>query len=111
LTEDDLWEIYDLDFKYHSFMERKKTLHDFLAKYSIDDAYVRDAEAKVEKMEEVNDVLDYVNLKFSSAINRVQSQNKGPRRPLNKSLYDTMKETRVIAVLPVNIYSEPCLLL
>ncbi|KAI8081499.1 SH2 domain-containing protein [Halteromyces radiatus] len=101
LTEDDLWEIYDLDFKYHSFMERKKTLHDFLTKYNIDDAYVRDAESKVEKMEEVNDVLDLVNLKFSEVINKVQAQNKGPKRPLSKSLYDTMNKTMVVNVLPL----------
>ncbi|KAI9308291.1 SH2 domain-containing protein [Cunninghamella echinulata] len=100
LTEDDLWEIYDLDFKYHSFAERKRTLKDFLAKYNIDDSYVLDSESKVEKMEEVNDILDYVNLKFSETINAVQSQNKGPKRPLNKSLYDTMKHTSVVKVIP-----------
>ncbi|ORX62353.1 transcription elongation factor Spt6 [Hesseltinella vesiculosa] len=99
LSEQDLWDIYDLDFKYHGLLDRKRTLNDFLAKYDIDSPLVRDAEAKVDRLEQVTDIFDYVNLKHTSKINLVQSQKKGPKRPQNKSLAELMENTPITNVL------------
>ncbi|KAI8366759.1 SH2 domain-containing protein [Radiomyces spectabilis] len=95
LTENDLWDIYDLDFKYQSFKERKTAFSEFLSKCHIDNDYVNDMIRKVEKVEEITDLMDYVNLKFSDNINLMQQQNKGPKRPMNKSLYELSMKTKV----------------
>ncbi|KAI8071784.1 SH2 domain-containing protein [Gongronella butleri] len=101
LSEQDLWEIYDLDFKYHGLQQRKKTLRDFLTRYDIDDEYVREAESKVDRTEDVTDILDYVNCKFATKISAAQAQKKGPKRPVVKSFAALMANTPAASILPL----------
>jgi transcription elongation factor SPT6 len=100
LTEKDLWEIYDLDFKYHSFIDRRNALREFITKCLIDDEYVDNMLARVEKVEEIADLTDYINLKFPDNINTMQQQTKGPKRPTNKSLYELSQQSRIHEFLP-----------
>ncbi|KAI9260518.1 SH2 domain-containing protein [Phascolomyces articulosus] len=100
LTHDDLWKIYDLDFKYTSFANRKISLREFLSKCSIFDDYVTSLIDKAEKIEELNDISDFVNLKFADSITSVQKQTKGPKRPANKSLYEISLRNKVADFLP-----------
>jgi transcription elongation factor SPT6 len=100
LSEADLWEIYDLDFKYQSFVERRTTLLEFLAKCGIEDDYVNDMLARVERVEEMTDLTDYINLKFSEKINNMQLLQRGPKRPLNKSLYELSAKSNIHDFLP-----------
>ncbi|KAG0166605.1 Transcription elongation factor spt6 [Apophysomyces sp. BC1034] len=100
LTNTELWDIYDLDFKYHSFRERKTTLKEFLARCFIRDDYIDEMSSKVEKAEEITDLTDYVNFKFSDNVNTRQQQSNGPKRPSNKSLYELSQKTKVPAFLP-----------
>lgn len=103
LTNDDLWKIYDLDFKYQSFVNRKAAFREFLAKCVINDEYVNTMIEKAEKIEEIVDLSDYVHLKYSDNINAVQRQQKGPKRPASKSLYDLSLQTKIGDFLPVGI--------
>ncbi|KAI9490605.1 SH2 domain-containing protein [Zychaea mexicana] len=100
LTHDDLWKIYDLDFKYTSFANRKAGLREYLSKCSIYDEYVSNLVDKAEKIEELNDISDYVNLRFADNVNSLQKQTKGPKRPANKSLYEISLRNKVSEFLP-----------
>ncbi|KAG2212645.1 hypothetical protein INT47_000622 [Mucor saturninus] len=100
LTEKDLWEIYDLDFKYHSFIDRRQALQEFITKCYIHDEYVDTMMSRVEKVEEISDLTDYINLNFSEKINIMQQQTKGPKRPMNKSLFELSQKTRMHDFLP-----------
>lgn len=100
LTEKDLWEIYDLDFKYQSFVERKNTLKEFISKCNITDDYVEIMVNRAERVEEIADLTDFITLKFSDAINEMQRQARGPKRPTNKSLYDLSLQTNLHEFLP-----------
>lgn len=100
LTEKDLWEIYDLDFKYHSFIDRRQALQEFITKCYIHDDYVDTMMTRVEKVEEISDLTDYINLNFSEKINVMQQQTKGPKRPMNKSLYELSQNARIHDFLP-----------
>lgn len=100
LTEKDLWEIYDLDFKYQSFIERRHALQEFINKCQIDDEYVNLLMGQLDKVEEIADLTDYINLKFAENINLMQQQTRGTKRPMNKSLYETSKESAIHRFLP-----------
>ncbi|KAG2224925.1 hypothetical protein INT45_010874 [Circinella minor] len=100
LTHDDLWKIYDLDFKYNSFANRKTALREFLSKCDIYDEYTNNLIDKAEKIEELNDIADYVNLKFADNVNSLQKQTKGPKRPANRSLYEMSLRNKVADFLP-----------
>ncbi|KAI9470095.1 MAG: SH2 domain-containing protein [Benjaminiella poitrasii] len=95
LTEKDLWEIYDLDFKYHSFIDRRNALREFVSKCQIEDDYVNNMLDRVERVEEVTDLTDFINLKFSDKINAMQQQMRGPKRPTNKSLYELSQTSKI----------------
>ncbi|KAG1465468.1 hypothetical protein G6F46_001768 [Rhizopus delemar] len=100
LTEKDLWEIYDWDFKYHGFLERRQALKDFLQKTQIFDEYVNSMLDRAEKVEEITDLTEYVNLNFSERINLVQQHARGPKRPTTKSLYQSSKSSAIHELLP-----------
>ncbi|KAI8139092.1 SH2 domain-containing protein [Fennellomyces sp. T-0311] len=100
LSHDDLWKIYDLDFKYQSFVNRKNGLRDFLSKCVIHDEYVTSLMERAERIEELNDIADYVNLKFADNVNALQKQTKGPKRPANKSMYEISLRNKIGEFLP-----------
>ncbi|KAL0092952.1 SH2 domain-containing protein [Phycomyces blakesleeanus] len=100
LTTDDLWEIYDYDYKYQSFADRRDALKDFVAKCHLDDEYVSEWINKMERVEEIADMTDYISLKFSNRINAMHQQSKAPKRPTNKSLYEISLQTRIPEFLP-----------
>ncbi|KAI7905581.1 SH2 domain-containing protein [Cokeromyces recurvatus] len=100
LTEKDLWEIYDLDFKYHSFVDRRNTLKEFIAKCQIDDEYINTMMNRAERVEEITDLTDFINMKFSDKINTMQQQTRGPKRPTNKSLYELSRNSKMHEFLP-----------
>ncbi|KAI8584594.1 hypothetical protein K450DRAFT_217031 [Umbelopsis ramanniana AG] len=95
LTTDDLWKIYDYDFKYFSFADRKRTFHVYVNKLGIEDEYITEMEKKSDKIEEIADLIDYVNLKYAQDISRSQKYSKGPKRPVNRSLYNMSMNSKV----------------
>ena len=102
LSHDDLWKIYDLDFKYQSYVNRKNGLREFLSKCVIFDEYVNSLMERAERIEELNDIADYVNLKFADNVNALQKQTKGPKRPANKSMYEISLRNKIGDFLPVS---------
>lgn len=102
LTTDDLWKIYDLDFKYYSFADRKRTFGQYISKLGIEDDYITEMEKKSDKIEEIADLLDYVNLKYARDVSRSQKYSKGPKRPVNRSLYNMSMDSKVKDFVPVS---------
>ncbi|RCI00227.1 Transcription elongation factor spt6, partial [Rhizopus stolonifer] len=100
LTEKDLWDIYDWDFKYHGFLERRQALKDFLVKSQIYDEYVDGLLDRADKVEEITDLTEYVHLNFSEKINSAQQHTRGPKRSTTKSLYESSKTSTIHELLP-----------
>jgi transcription elongation factor SPT6 len=103
LTTDDLWKIYDLDFKYFSFADRKRTFNQYISKLGVSDEYITEMEKKSEKIEEIADLIDYVNLRYAQDISRSQKYSKGPKRPVNRSLYNMSMNSKVKDFVSVSV--------
>jgi transcription elongation factor SPT6 len=108
LTTDDLWKIYDLDFKYFSFADRKRTFNQYINKLGIEDEYITEMEKRSNKIEEIADLIDYVNLKYGQDISRSQKYSKGPKRPVNRSLYNMSINSKVKDFVRVSHVSNIC---
>ncbi|ORX89548.1 transcription elongation factor Spt6 [Basidiobolus meristosporus CBS 931.73] len=94
LSKDDLWEIYDLDFKFRSFLERRLALRSTIDRVDIHDDYLEDQLRKADKIEHVNDLMDYVHLHYGAEIAQ-SKRGQGRRRPNKHSLYEICKKSPV----------------
>ncbi|KAG0052609.1 Transcription elongation factor spt6 [Gryganskiella cystojenkinii] len=91
LSREDLWYIYDLDLKFRSFLERRETLKALIQKMEIKDDYLNESILKAMKLEELGDVSDYVNLRFSKMIDKTKTF----KRPGAGGVYDTAKREQL----------------
>ncbi|KAG0213501.1 Transcription elongation factor spt6 [Mortierella sp. NVP41] len=87
LSREDLWYIYDLDLKFRSFLERREAIRTLMYKMDITDSYLSDSLVKATRLEELTDVSDYINLRFSKQIDKT----KAFKRPGSGGSYDTAK--------------------
>ncbi|KAF9905273.1 Transcription elongation factor spt6 [Linnemannia zychae] len=86
LSRDDLWFIYDEDYKFRSFLERKEAISALVDRLHISDDYLRYSLLRAERLEELTDISDYINLKYSK---RTEGENASLlRRPGSAGLYD-----------------------
>lgn len=106
LTVDDLWMIYDLDFKYQTFMSRKKAFRDFLSRCVISDDYIEGLLERAHKVEELTDFTDYINLRYASNVSALQKQTRGPKRPSSKSMYEISLKTKIKDFIPVSCWND-----
>jgi transcription elongation factor SPT6 len=60
-------------------------------------------EKKSEKIEEIADLIDYVNLRYAQDISRSQKYSKGPKRPVNRSLYNMSMNSKVKDFVSVSV--------
>ncbi|OAQ35444.1 transcription elongation factor Spt6 [Linnemannia elongata AG-77] len=91
LSREDLWYIYDLDLKYRSFLERREAIKALTEKMEIKDPYLNESLIKANKLEELTDVSDYINLRFSKQIDKT----KAFKRPGAGGAYDTVKRQQL----------------
>lgn len=87
LSRDDLWYIYDMDLKFRTYLERRETLKALMEKLNINDEYLAEQMIGVNKVEELGDIFDYVNLRFAKQIDKT----KAFKRPGSGGSYDTAK--------------------
>ncbi|KAF9115075.1 Transcription elongation factor spt6 [Mortierella sp. AM989] len=91
LSREDLWYIYDLDLKFRSFLERREGIRTLMDRLEIKDEYLSDSLLKATKLEELTDLSDYINLRFSKQIDKT----KAFKRPGAGGAYDTTKREQL----------------
>ncbi|KAI7822717.1 SH2 domain-containing protein [Gamsiella multidivaricata] len=91
LSREDLWYIYDLDLKFRSFLERREAIKALMDRMEIQDDYLSDSLLKATRLEELTDVSDYINLRFSKQIDKT----KAFKRPGSGGAYDTTKRVQL----------------
>ncbi|KAI1316773.1 Transcription elongation factor spt6 [Mortierella claussenii] len=91
LSREDLWYIYDLDLKFRSFLERKEAIKALMERMDINDDYLADMRLKANRLEELTDISDYINLRFSKQIDKT----KAFKRPGTGGAYDTSKREQL----------------
>ncbi|KAF9998537.1 Transcription elongation factor spt6, partial [Modicella reniformis] len=95
LSREDLWYIYDLDLKFRSFLERREGIKTLIERMDIKDDYINDALLKATRLEELTDVSDYINLRFSKQIDKT----KAFKRPGSGGSYDTTKREQLVDLI------------
>ncbi|CAH1761031.1 6375_t:CDS:10 [Entrophospora sp. SA101] len=83
LTREDLWIIYDLEYTFRKFLERRKYVKEFMDKYSINDDYINGMTVEATNVDELNDLLDYSHLKYGSEIASKSTPPTQKRRTKN----------------------------
>ncbi|KAK3809752.1 MAG: SH2 domain-containing protein, partial [Linnemannia gamsii] len=86
LTRDDLWFIYDEDYKFRSFLERKEAINALVSRLHISDDYLNYSLLRAERLEELADISDYINLKYSRKTDGTNASL--PRRPGSTGVFD-----------------------
>ncbi|KAI0243761.1 Transcription elongation factor spt6 [Massospora cicadina] len=99
LQLEDLWEIYDMDRKYKAFHAQllgfNKTLKGFEAEGRVD-AYVRERCSKVDRIEEAQDILDYIAAHFVPPEQPATVAGQRVfRRPNSNSFLDRCKRAKL----------------
>ncbi|KAF9324157.1 Transcription elongation factor spt6 [Podila minutissima] len=92
LSRDDLWYIYDLDLKFRSFLERRKAIRELMERKNINDEYIDDSLLKAIKLEELGDISDYLNLRYSK---RLDTRRDAYKRPGSGGAYDLLKREQL----------------
>ncbi|KAG0349604.1 Transcription elongation factor spt6 [Podila humilis] len=92
LSRDDLWYIYDLDLKFRSFLGRRKAIKELMERKNIEDEYIDDSILKAIKLEELGDISDYLNLRFSK---RLDTRRDAYKRPGSGGAYDLVKRAQL----------------
>lgn len=99
LQLEDLWEIYDIAKKYKAFNTQldgfNKTLHHFEDEGRID-AYVQEQRYKTQRVEEAQDILDYINSRFiKKEVPHKNREERVYRRPNSNSFLDRCKRANI----------------
>ncbi|RUS16496.1 hypothetical protein BC937DRAFT_91142 [Endogone sp. FLAS-F59071] len=94
LDLDDLWSIYDLDFRFRGFLDRRAVLQEFYSKLGVFDDLVDDMIAKAERVEEISDLTDYLHFRYAEDVERIK-RSHGTKRPPIKSQYESELKIRL----------------
>ncbi|KAG9251999.1 transcription elongation factor SPT6 [Emericellopsis atlantica] len=101
LNQDDLWKILELDIKFRSFVDKRNALNasyeSLKSQFEIDDPVVEEMSAEALTMEELQDVQDYLNFRYSSQLRelaaaKTQSQVKRPGSKM--TILDRIRSSR-----------------
>lgn len=94
LDLDDLWSIYDLDFRFRGFLDRRSVLQEFYNKLGVFDDLVDDMIAKAERVEEIADLTDYLHFRYAEDVERIK-RSHGTKKPPIKSQYESELKMRL----------------
>ncbi|KAF9935112.1 Transcription elongation factor spt6 [Linnemannia zychae] len=97
LSREDLWFIYDEDFKFRSFLERKEAINSLVDRVHIDDDYLDYSLLRAERIEELTDISDYINLKYSKKIDGTNANLL--RRPGSVGVFDVEQREQLSAFI------------
>lgn len=85
LNQDDLWRILELDIKFRGFIEKRSTVEKLVVTLSglgIEDQMIEDLIPQAREMDELQDLLDYVNFKYAAQLKK--DAEDGPSREMKR---------------------------
>lgn len=99
LNQDDLWKILELDTKFRGFVEKRAALEKnaaSLRSIDVQDTMLEEQIAEAKQMEELQDLLDYVNFKYSTQLKDVTATDgETLKRPgARSSLFDRVRKSK-----------------
>lgn len=89
LTQDDLWQVLDLDIKFRSLIEKRNAIEHTFDKLQLD-ANIEDKDemramtAKAQTLEELQDIQDYLNFQYSAQLKDIAAMGDGASRELKR---------------------------
>lgn len=101
LNQDDLWKILELDIKFRGFLEKRAALEKTittLRSINVEDRMLEEQLPVTRQMEELQDLLDYVNFKYATQLKETAStegETKELKRPgARSSLFDRVRKSK-----------------
>jgi transcription elongation factor SPT6 len=87
---EDLWRVYDLDEQFQAFYIKRKNCLELIQGMRLDDDYVTECVEKAARLEDVNDVHEYIQFRYAAKLDEYresqQSRSKY-KRPTRRDLY------------------------
>ncbi|KAG5439016.1 hypothetical protein PCANB_002347 [Pneumocystis canis] len=85
LRQGDLWKILDLDIKFRALIEKRNSFFEIVKNLNLDDKLLKEYIDKVESLEEITDLHDYIYFRYSENLKDMNmSQGSTFKRPSNK---------------------------
>lgn len=115
LSQSDLWLIYTLGQKFRSLLARRKTIYGIYSRLAIQDEYYEEhLKPNMDSLEGVNDVTQWLGLKYKSNQKQIQYDDEGDevkkhKLPSRLSEYEVAKKTIVqnLAEVKTSSLSSP----
>lgn len=73
LTREELWKIHTLSLKYVALLDRKKGLKRLFDKLDAEDEYFEECYSRIQSVEEVSDLMQWLTLKYGSRLREAQA--------------------------------------
>ncbi|KAG0135967.1 putative transcription elongation factor spt6 [Tuber indicum] len=110
LTQDDLWEILELDLKFRAFLDKCQAYERTYSNLKIvtdtsDDMEAETGLQRTETIEQIQDLHDYIHFRYHSqlkdmAITNVEGRGNGYRRPgSSKTIYERIRNGKVYGMV------------
>ncbi|KAM7217809.1 Oxysterol-binding domain containing protein [Rhypophila decipiens] len=88
LTQDDLWNVLDLDIKFRSLIERRNAIELMFRKLKseagVEDEILQEMTGKAQTLEELQDIQDYLNFQYSTQLKDIAAMGDGASRELKR---------------------------
>lgn len=87
LNQDDLWRILELDIKFRGFIEKKSAVEKLVAtlrSVDVEDAMIEEQIHEAKEMEELQDLLDYLNFKYAQQLKDATADSNGNGREIKR---------------------------
>ncbi|RHZ87726.1 hypothetical protein Glove_31g32 [Diversispora epigaea] len=90
LDRSNLWHIYDLEYRYRLFIEKREAIQGMISKYQIDvdNEYILNLLESASSEEALSDLHDYIHHKYSRRIATSSESSNTPRRLKKSSFYE-----------------------
>lgn len=102
LNQDDLWRILELDIKFRGFVEKRAAVEKLamtLRNTGIEDSMLEELIPEAKEMEELQDLLDYVNFKYTVQLKEAAAADGGETRDLKRpgarsAIFDRVRKSK-----------------
>jgi transcription elongation factor SPT6 len=122
LSREDLWRIHALSLRFRALVDRKAALRKIVDRLELTqpDAYFEESFSAVQSVDEVADLLEWVNMKYSARLRELQAAARTlggldddglngtrPKRPSRESRYERAKSSVVSKLAEVISFHWP----
>jgi transcription elongation factor SPT6 len=116
LSREDLWRIHALSLRYRAVVDRKAALRKIINRLDLSepDSYLEECLAGADSVEEVADLVEWVNMKYHARLRELQAEARvlddeglngaRPKRPSRKNRYERAKGSIVSKLAEVSFF-------